>query len=76
LNFGETPSGDIRAIDAGEIPDHDVLTGGFPCQAFSVAGRKAGFEDARGTLFFEIVRIIKAKRPKAFFLENVKCLDR
>jgi DNA (cytosine-5)-methyltransferase 1 len=74
LNFGEIPCGDIRAVDAKNIPDHDILTGGFPCQAFSVAGKKAGFDDTRGTLFFEIVRIIKAKRPRAFFLENVKGL--
>jgi DNA (cytosine-5)-methyltransferase 1 len=74
LNFGETPCGDIRDVDAESIPDHDILTGGFPCQAFSVAGKKAGFDDIRGTLFFEIVRIIKAKRPRAFFLENVKGL--
>jgi DNA (cytosine-5)-methyltransferase 1 len=73
-NFGDVPDGDITLIPAAQIPDHDILTAGFPCQAFSIAGRKAGFEDARGTLFFEIARIIKEKKPKAFFLENVKGL--
>lgn len=73
-NFGETPVGDITKIDAADIPDHDILVGGFPCQAFSLAGLKRGFEDTRGTLFFEIARILKAKRPKAFLLENVKNL--
>ena len=73
-NFGETPTGDITKIDADDIPDFDVLLGGFPCQAFSQAGRRKGFEDARGTLFFEIARILKTKKPKAFFLENVRGL--
>lgn len=73
-NFGEIPHGDITKIDENSIPDHDVLTGGFPCQAFSIAGKRYGFDDTRGTLFFEIARIIKAKQPKAFFLENVKGL--
>ena len=73
-NFGETPNGDITKINEKDIPDHDVLVGGFPCQAFSQAGKKLGFEDTRGTLFFEIVRILKEKRPKAFLLENVKNL--
>lgn len=73
-NFGEVPSGDITQILAKDIPDHDILVGGFPCQAFSQAGKKLGFEDIRGTLFFEIARIIKEKRPKAFLLENVKNL--
>jgi DNA (cytosine-5)-methyltransferase 1 len=73
-NFGDIPEGDITLIPANQIPDHDILTGGFPCQAFSIAGRKEGFEDSRGTLFFEIARIIKEKKPKAFFLENVKGL--
>lgn len=73
-NFGESPCGDITKIDAKDVPDHDVLVGGFPCQAFSQAGKKLGFEDTRGTLFFEIARIIKEKRPKAFLLENVKNL--
>lgn len=73
-NFGEMPSGDITKILATDIPNHDILVGGFPCQAFSQAGKKLGFEDTRGTLFFEIARIIKEKRPKAFLLENVKNL--
>lgn len=73
-NFGETPNGDITKIDAKDIPDHDILVGGFPCQAFSQAGLKKGFEDTRGTLFFDIERIIKEKKPKAFLLENVKNL--
>lgn len=73
-NFGEVPEGDITKINATEIPDHDILVGGFPCQAFSQAGKKLGFEDTRGTLFFEVARIIKAKHPKAFLLENVKNL--
>lgn len=73
-NFGEYPAGDITQIDAASIPNHDILVGGFPCQAFSQAGLKKGFEDARGTMFFEIARILKEKRPKAFLLENVKNL--
>ncbi len=73
-NFGDVPDGDITLIPSEQIPDHDILTAGFPCQAFSIAGRKEGFKDARGTLFFEIARIIKEKNPKAFFLENVKGL--
>lgn len=63
--------GDITQIDEKSIPDHDILLGGFPCQAFSLAGKQRGFEDTRGTLFFEIARILKAKKPKAFILENV-----
>lgn len=74
-NFGEMPQGDITRIPASEIPDHDVLLGGFPCQAFSQAGLKKGFSDTRGTMFFEIQRIMTAKRPKAFMLENVKQLQ-
>jgi DNA (cytosine-5)-methyltransferase 1 len=73
-NFGVEPHGDITQISATEIPDHDILCGGFPCQAFSVAGKRRGFEDTRGTLFFEIMRIAEAKRPKLLFLENVKGL--
>jgi DNA (cytosine-5)-methyltransferase 1 len=71
-NFGEKPHGDITAIHADDIPSHDILLGGFPCQAFSVAGHKRGFEDTRGTLFFEIARIAKRHRPKMLLLENVK----
>lgn len=74
INYGECPSGDITKIDPKEIPDHDFLLGGFPCQPFSQAGKGLGFEDARGTLFFTIAEIIKEKRPKAFMLENVKRL--
>ena len=82
-NFGETPDGDITKVDAASIPDHDILVAGFPCQPFSIAGvskknslgRATGFEDrTQGTLFFDVCRIIKAKRPKAFLLENVKNL--
>jgi len=74
-NFGETyEATDIRTIKADSIPDIDMLCGGFPCQAFSIAGKRKGFNDTRGTLFFEIARIVKAKRPKIVFLENVKGL--
>jgi DNA (cytosine-5)-methyltransferase 1 len=73
-NFGDIPHGDITKISEKSIPDHDVLCAGFPCQAFSIAGRRGGFEDTRGTLFFDVARIIKEKHPKAFFLENVKGL--
>lgn len=73
-NFGEVPFGDITKIDAKEIPSHDFLIAGFPCQAFSIAGRKAGFEDIRGTMFFEVARILKEHKPKSFLLENVKGL--
>lgn len=73
-NFGEMPSGDITKIKASSIADHDILLGGFPCQAFSQAGLKQGFNDTRGTMFFEIQRILVEKRPKAFLLENVKQL--
>ncbi|MDD6653788.1 MAG: DNA cytosine methyltransferase [Treponema sp.] len=73
-NFGEIPDGDITQVDENSIPNHDILLGGFPCQPFSQAGLKKGFDDVRGTLFFDIVRILKAKRPKAFMLENVKQL--
>ena len=65
---------DIRTVDAYQLPDFDLLCGGFPCQAFSVAGKRRGFEDTRGTLFFEVARIAKVKRPKILFLENVKGL--
>jgi DNA (cytosine-5)-methyltransferase 1 len=82
-NFGELPEGDITKVNASSIPDHDILVGGFPCQPFSIAGvskknslgRATGFEDkTQGTLFFDVCRVIKAKRPKAFMLENVKNL--
>lgn len=67
---------DIRSVETSEIPDFDVMLAGFPCQAFSVAGLRKGFDDekGRGTLFFELVRIIKAKKPSIVFLENVKNL--
>ena len=82
-NFGELPVGDIRAVAENSVPDHDVLVAGFPCQPFSIAGvskknslgRATGFLDkTQGTLFFDVVRILNAKRPKAFLLENVKNL--
>ena len=75
-NFGEVPFGDITKQEVKDyIPDNfDVLCAGFPCQAFSIAGRRGGFEDTRGTLFFDVAEIIKNKQPKAFFLENVKGL--
>lgn len=74
-NFGEYPLGDISKIESNDIPDHDVLCAGFPCQPFSIAGKRLGFSDTRGTLFFEIERIIRDKKPKAFVLENVKGLQ-
>ncbi|UPK52840.1 DNA (cytosine-5-)-methyltransferase (plasmid) [Bacillus sp. H8-1] len=74
INYGEMPHGDITEIDEKDIPDHDILLAGFPCQPFSQAGLKQGFDDTRGTLFFDIARIIKEKRPAAFLLENVKQL--
>ena len=73
-NFGELPSGDITKIASSDVPNHDVLLAGFPCQAFSQAGLKKGFMDTRGTMFFEVQRILASKRPKAFLLENVKQL--
>lgn len=74
-NFGEYPSGDITKIDAEDIPDFDILLGGFPCQAFSIIGKKEGFaNETCGTLFFDIERILKEKRPPAFMLENVRNL--
>ena len=71
-NYGEMPFGDITKIDEKLIPDHDVLCAGFPCQPFSISGKRLGFEDTRGTLFFDIARIAKQKRPAVLFLENVK----
>jgi DNA (cytosine-5)-methyltransferase 1 len=74
-NFCDEPiHGDITQIDENQIPDFDFLLGGFPCQAFSTAGNKEGFDDTRGTLFFDVARIIKAKNPKGFLLENVEGL--
>lgn len=73
-NWGIKPVGDITALESKDIPDFDILCGGFPCQAFSHAGKQGGFEDTRGTLFREIVRILKDKQPRYFILENVKNL--
>lgn len=74
-NFGETNiAGDITKIDEKDVPSHDILLAGFPCQAFSLAGQRKGFEDARGTLFFDVARIAKYHKPKIIFAENVKNL--
>ncbi len=74
-NFGTGDTeGDVRLLEPSTLPDFDLLTAGFPCQAFSVAGNRMGFDDERGNLFFEIVRIVKEKRPTTLFLENVKGL--
>ena len=74
-NFFETPDGDITKIEPREIPDHDVLSAGFPCQPFSSIGQRAGFKHkTQGTLFYDVLRIINAKRPSSILLENVKGL--
>lgn len=73
-HYGECDDRDITTVPSSDIPDHDLLVGGFPCQAFSVAGKRAGFDDTRGTLFFEVARILRDKRPRYFILENVKGL--
>src|SRR3990167_6083062 len=74
-NFGHKPdTRSITDVPEGDIPNHDILVGGFPCQAFSIAGKRGGFTDTRGTLFFEIARIVKAKQPRLLLLENVKGL--
>jgi DNA (cytosine-5)-methyltransferase 1 len=72
--YGHQTVGDITKVEAEDVPDHDILVGGFPCQAFSVAGKRLGFDEARGTLFFEIARLAKVKQPKLMLLENVKGL--
>ena len=71
-NFNMQPEGDITKVDEKAIPDHDILCAGFPCQAFSISGKRLGFQDSRGTLFFDVARIVKEKRPKVVFMENVK----
>ena len=73
-NFGELPFDDITQISPNDIPDFEVLLGGFPCQPFSISGKKQGFQDTRGTLFFDICHIIQKKQPKIVVLENVKHL--
>lgn len=73
-NFGEFPYGDITLIPPALIPDHDVLTAGFPCQPFSISGKMRGFEDTRGTLIYNVFKILEAKRPRVVLLENVKHL--
>ena len=70
-NFGDYPFGDITEMQYDNIPDHDLLCAGFPCQPFSLAGKRLGFDDTRGTLFFEVASIIKIKKPKFVLLENV-----
>lgn len=73
-NFNDIPRGNIRQISISEIPQHEILCAGFPCQPFSISGKQIGFNDSRGTLFFEIIKIVKHKRPLVLLLENVNNL--
>ena len=73
-HYGECDNRDIRTVKASELPDFDLMSGGFPCQSFSIAGKRGGFEDTRGTLFFEMARIAKEKHPRLLLFENVKGL--
>lgn len=73
-NYGLKPHGDITEVDVSSIPEHDLLCAGFPCQPFSIIGKRQGFDDIRGTLFFEIVKILESKKPPMIVLENVKQL--
>ena len=73
-HFGQCDDRDIQTVDESQIPEHDLLVGGFPCQSFSIAGKRQGFYDTRGTMFFEIARIIKKRQPRYLLLENVKGL--
>lgn len=75
-NFGHRPAGDITQISEMDIPDHDILFAGFPCQPFSIIGQMQGFSDIRGTLFFDIARIVKHHQPRLLFLENVRNFER
>lgn len=75
INFGDDILNDITQVNEADVPDHDILLAGFPCQNFSISGKQLGFNEARGTLFFDVARIIKEKQPNAFLLENVKNLQ-